>query len=56
MRRCSPISLAGDLHLAASAVAAIDQGTTLGSLTDDCDGQARPQSAGYDIGADERAL
>ena len=46
---------AGDLHLAAAAVGAIDQGTALPGVVDDWDGQARPQGSGYDIGADERA-
>ena len=44
----------GDLHLSAQAATAIDRGTPLASVTDDWDGQARPQGAGYDIGADER--
>ena len=33
--------------------AAIDHGTALAEVTDDWDGQARPQGAAYDIGADE---
>ena len=45
----------GDLHLSAVAGGAIDQGTTLGAVTDDWDGEARPQGQAYDIGADERA-
>ncbi|MEO7275381.1 MAG: right-handed parallel beta-helix repeat-containing protein [Vicinamibacterales bacterium] len=45
----------GDLHLSALAVSAIDQGTAIGAVLDDYDGQARPQGSGYDIGADERA-
>ncbi len=44
---------AGDLHLAATAAAAIDRGTTLSDVVDDWDGMSRPQGAGYDIGADE---
>jgi len=45
----------GDLHLAASAVAAIDRGTPLGEVVDDWDGKSRPQGQAYDIGADEYA-
>ena len=45
---------AGDLHLAASATGAIDQGDTLADVTDDWDGELRPNGNGYDIGADER--
>ena len=44
---------AGDLHLAATAGAAIDRGLTLANVTDDWDGELRPQGAGTDIGADE---
>jgi len=44
---------AGDLHLSGSAVAAIDRGSALTDVVDDWDGKARPQGAGYDIGADE---
>jgi hypothetical protein len=33
---------------------AIDAGTSVGAPTVDFEGQARPQGAGYDIGADER--
>ena len=48
------VSLAGgDLHLSPTAASAIDQGTALAAVTDDWDGQARPQGAAYDIGADE---
>jgi hypothetical protein len=43
---------AGDLHLNSSATAAIDKGVTV-PITDDFDGQARPQGAASDIGADE---
>ena len=45
----------GDLHLVASASAAIDQGATLaaGLCDDDFDGDARPSGSGRDIGADE---
>ncbi|MEP7304800.1 MAG: right-handed parallel beta-helix repeat-containing protein [Acidobacteriota bacterium] len=45
----------GDLHLASSAVAAIDSGTALSEVVDDWDGMSRPQGRGYDIGADEYA-
>lgn len=45
----------GDLHLAESAAAAIDQGTPVldGTCGDDYDGYSRPAGAGVDIGADE---
>jgi hypothetical protein len=43
---------AGDLHLNQTATAAIDNGVAV-SVTDDFDGQARPQGAASDIGADE---
>ena len=43
----------GDLHLLPSATAAIDKATPLGSVTNDFDGDGRPQGSGYDIGADE---
>ena len=41
-----------DLHLVSSATTAIDKGVAV-SVTDDFDGQARPQGAASDIGADE---
>jgi hypothetical protein len=44
---------AGDLHLRATATAAIDQAPALDAVTGDWDGDARPQGAGHDIGADE---
>ena len=44
---------AANLHLAATATSAIDQAPVLASVTNDFDGEARPQGAGYDIGADE---
>ena len=45
---------AGDLHLASDALAeVIDQGQTLGSVSDDFDGESRLQGSAYDIGADE---
>jgi hypothetical protein len=42
----------GDLHLAASASGAIDQGAVLADVTDDIDGDARGTAP--DLGADER--
>ncbi len=44
----------GDYHLAATAVEAIDQGDSRGDVAEDWDGGARPQGAGWDLGADER--
>lgn len=44
---------AADLHLLVTATAAIDQAPSLPSVANDFDGEARPQGAGYDIGADE---
>jgi hypothetical protein len=46
----------GDLHLAAGASAAIDQGAALagGACDDDIDGDQRPDGPARDIGADER--
>ncbi len=45
----------GDLHLADSAVIAIDQAESIpaGSCSDDFDGQQRPMGSAADIGADE---
>jgi len=43
---------AGDLHLKQTTTAAIDKGIAV-SVTDDFDGEARPQRAASDIGADE---
>ena len=43
----------GDLHLVKSATSAIDRGLNLAGVTDDRDGEVRPQGMGYDIGADE---
>jgi hypothetical protein len=45
----------GDLHLAADAGLAIDQGTALpsGICDDDVDGQSRPMGSARDVGADE---
>ena len=47
-------ALAGDLHLAATAAAAIDRGSAITDVTDDWDGDPRPIGGGFDIGADER--
>jgi hypothetical protein len=44
----------GDLHLASTAAPAIDHGVTLSAVTDDWDGDGRPQGPACDIGADER--
>jgi hypothetical protein len=44
---------AADLHLLATATAAIDQAPSLPAVTNDYDAESRPQGAGYDIGADE---
>lgn len=46
---------AGDLHLSASATAAIDGGAAITGLGDDFDGQSRPLGGGIDVGADEVA-
>jgi hypothetical protein len=46
---------AGDLHLTATATAAIDRGTAYPDVTNDWDGQARPAGSAPDIGADERS-
>jgi len=44
---------AGDLHLAATAVAAIDKAAPHPEVRTDYDGKSRPQGAAPDIGADE---
>jgi len=44
---------AGDLHLLASATAAIDQAAVLADVPDDYDGAARPIGPASDVGADE---
>ena len=46
------VSPGSDYHLLAAALA-IDGGTTLPVITNDLDGNARPQGANYDIGAYE---
>ncbi len=44
----------GDLHLTAGTLATVvDQGQSLAGVSDDFDGDSRPQGGGYDIGADE---
>jgi hypothetical protein len=43
----------GDLHLKATATAAIDHGAALAECPTDWDGDARPQSGSRDVGADE---
>jgi hypothetical protein len=44
---------AADLHLLTSATTAIDKGLTLSTVTNDFEGDRRPQGATSDIGADE---
>jgi len=43
----------GDLHLSSAVSTAVDMGQTVSGLSDDFDGQSRPQGTGIDIGADE---
>lgn len=43
----------GNLHLAGQAPSVVDKGQPLAELSEDYDGQPRPQGAGIDIGADE---
>lgn len=45
----------GDYHLTGTSSSAVDTGVTLGGVTHDYDGDARPQGAAYDIGGDELA-
>jgi hypothetical protein len=44
---------AGDLHLALAISAVVDSGQTVSGLSDDFDGQPRPQGSRIDMGADE---
>jgi len=46
----------GDLHLAETAVVAIDQVGSLSDVVDDIDGDSRPIGAAADIGADEYGI
>ena len=47
---------AGDYTSASASSAIVDAGTPIGSVTDDYLGAARPQGAGYDVGAYERLV
>jgi len=49
------VSSGSDYHLLSAALA-VDGGTALPEITDDLDGNARPQGADYDIGAYERTI
>jgi hypothetical protein len=46
----------GELHLASAIGAVVDVGQAISGLSDDFDGQSRPQGSGFDIGADEFAV
>jgi len=46
----------GDLHLVATATAAIDHAAALDDVTDDFDGDARPIGSAPDVGADEYGM
>jgi hypothetical protein len=43
----------GDLHLQSGDTCAKDAGVSTAAITKDYDSDARPQGAGWDIGADE---
>lgn len=47
-----PFTSANDLHISSGA-AEIDTGATIATVTNDYDGNLRPQGSGYEIGADE---
>lgn len=46
----------GDLHLASSVTTVVDKGQLINGLTNDFDGQSRPEGSGVEIGADEISL
>lgn len=45
----------GDLHLKPGVTSVLDKGCTVAAFADDADGDARPDGAAWDIGADEYA-
>ena len=46
----------GDLHLVSAISGVVDNGRTLSAVSDDIDGQSRPQGSSYDLGADEYVI